>query len=208
MAEGKRARAKRRIASLFTIGNALSGFAAILACALTMKSDGAAAATAVYASVALIFLAMILDGCDGHIARMTGNASALGAQLDSLSDAVSFGVAPAFLMWCLCAWHFNYVFVAAAGGLYVACTVIRLARFNVQTKDLSQESHLWFSGLPSTGAALVVCLTVLVYQVFQSAQSHLAFGIVFATAIAALLMVSRIPFPHINLLIRSLSRKN
>ncbi len=112
----------------------------------------------------LIFLAMLFDMFDGTAARWTKQTSEFGAQLDSLCDAISFGVAPAFLMVQFCRDKFNFDdrlgftyhprLLWVIGLLFVLCAVLRLARFNVETDE--DDSHKYFSGLPSPAAAGVV----------------------------------------------------
>ena len=104
----------------------------------------------------LIFLAMVFDALDGYVARLSRTASDFGAQLDSLCDLVTFGVAPAFLLVKICPhfalFHHQAVWVIAAS--YAACAALRLARFNVETGD--EDEHLHFSGLPSPAAAAAI----------------------------------------------------
>ncbi len=101
----------------------------------------------------LIFLAMIFDALDGHVARLAKITSDFGAQLDSLCDLVTFGVAPAFLMVKMCP-DFTYVAREAMwiiAAVFTACAAIRLARFNVETE--TDDDHLTFIGLPTPAAA-------------------------------------------------------
>ena len=92
---------------------------------------------------------MVFDGLDGYVARLSRTASDFGAQLDSLCDVVTFGVAPGFLLVKMCPdfafVHKQAVWVIAAS--FAACAALRLARFNVETSD--EDDHLHFSGLPS-----------------------------------------------------------
>jgi CDP-diacylglycerol--serine O-phosphatidyltransferase len=156
---------------------------------------------------ALIFLAMVFDALDGHVARLARSTSDFGAQLDSLCDVVTFGVAPAFLLVKMCptvaSWNPHIIWLIPA--LFVACAAMRLARFNVETDD--DDDHLNFSGLPSPAAAAVIASSALLFyslrkdtntianaqQIDQALQGAL---VIFA-AIVALLMVSRIPYPHV-----------
>lgn len=128
--------------NLFTTGALFSGFYAIT------SAMGGRFETAVIA----IFVAMILDGMDGRVARLTNTQSEFGAQYDSLSDMVSFGAAPALVMYV---WAFSSLgklglfaaFVHAAGG------ALRLARFNTQ---LATADKNYFQGLPSPAAAAIL----------------------------------------------------
>ena len=124
--------------SLFTIGNLFLGFSAIIQ-ALRLDFESAAQ---------FIVVAVIFDMLDGRIARMTGTTSEFGAQLDSLSDIVSFGVAPAIIayQWGLATLHRSFL----AAFFFVMCAAIRLARFNVQRKVVDGR---YFVGLPSPAAA-------------------------------------------------------
>lgn len=124
--------------SLFTIGNLFLGFSAIV---YSLRLDFETAGQ-------LIVVAVIFDMLDGRIARMTGTASEFGAQLDSLSDIVSFGVAPAIIayQWGLATLHKSFL----AAFFFVMCAAIRLARFNVQRKVVDGR---YFVGLPSPAAA-------------------------------------------------------
>ena len=121
----------------------------------------------------LIFVAMIFDGLDGYVARLSRTASDFGAQLDSLCDVVSFGVAPGFLLVKMCP-QFTYlhrqaVWVIAAA--FAACAALRLARFNVETSD--DDDHLYFSGLPSPAAAAVIAgFAIMFYTLRQERQSR------------------------------------
>ena len=134
--------------NLMTTGALFAGFYAVVA---AMRGDFESAAVA-------IFFAMILDGLDGRIARMTNTSSKFGAEYDSLSDMVSFGVAPALVMF---SWALGELgkFGWSAAFVYVACAALRLARFNTQI-DTADKNY--FTGLASPAAAAVVASTVWV----------------------------------------------
>jgi CDP-diacylglycerol--serine O-phosphatidyltransferase len=156
----------------------------------------------------LIFLAMVFDALDGHVARLSRTSSDFGAQLDSLCDVVTFGVAPGFLLVKMVPnfahLHPGAVWIMAA--VFPACAAMRLARFNVETGE--DDDHLNFSGLPSPAAAgCIAGFAILFYttrfesqfegkewlaDVDRAVQHALPF---FAVAVSAL-MVSRIPYPH------------
>ncbi len=110
-------------------------------------------------AMAAIFAAVVLDTADGYLARLLRAESAIGAELDSLADFVNFGVAPAMLLYQrdlhLLGWTGWII-----AGAYVLATGIRLARFNVQSKGgaVDTKARKWFSGLPSTGAAVAVLI--------------------------------------------------
>src|SRR5207244_2409958 len=100
---------------------------------------------------ALILAAMIFDALDGYAARLTRSASEFGGQLDSLCDAISFGLAPAFLLLRLrLQWQSPAVqqAIAVIAALYLVCAILRLARFNVENSP-DPASHRRFKGLPS-----------------------------------------------------------
>jgi CDP-diacylglycerol--serine O-phosphatidyltransferase len=147
----KRARHFRRgvaiLPSLFTTGNLFLGFWAIVK---TLDGDFAQAAP-------LIGGAVVLDMLDGRIARLTGTQSAFGAELDSLADTVSFGVAPALLAY---GWALHSVPRAGwpAAFLFLVCGVLRLARFNVQKHVVDSR---FFVGLPIPAAAAQLAAVVL-----------------------------------------------
>jgi len=147
----RRARNFRRgvaiLPSLFTTGNLFLGFWAIVK---TLDGDYALAAP-------LIGFAVILDMLDGRIARLTGTQSAFGAELDSLADTVSFGVAPALLAY---GWALHSVPRAGwpAAFLFLVCGVLRLARFNVQKNVVDSR---FFVGLPIPAAAAQLAAIVL-----------------------------------------------
>jgi len=154
--------------TMLTLANGACGFGAITFAAKLGPTavDGSTPVDAIRASfiaASLIFLAMVFDMLDGSVARLMKQTSELGAQLDSLCDAISFGVAPAFLMLQFVTKELdryggiNYPsrLLWTIGMLYALCAILRLARFNVETDD-DEDSHAEFSGLPSPAAAGVV----------------------------------------------------
>jgi CDP-diacylglycerol--serine O-phosphatidyltransferase len=128
--------------NLFTTAGLFAGFYAVIA---AIRGDFDAAATA-------IFIAMIMDGLDGRIARMTNTQSAFGAEYDSLADMVSFGLAPSLVIfqWSLLdKGKFGWM----VAFIYAACAALRLARFNTQVGIADKR---YFQGLPSPAAAAVL----------------------------------------------------
>ncbi len=131
------------IPALFTVGNVFCGYLSLDA-SVHGRFDLAAG---------LLFLAGFLDSLDGRVARMTGSTSAFGEQLDSLADVLSFGLAPAFLVY-----HWGLSVYGRLGllvsFLFLVCGACRLARFNVQLNVVDKR---WFVGLPIPAAAGALC---------------------------------------------------
>ena len=144
-------------------------------------------------AVVAILVAGVLDGIDGRIARLLKGTSEFGAELDSLSDFVSFGVAPAALMYI---WSLQTLsslgWVVAL--LYAVCCSLRLARFNTQIgADLPPYAYNFFTGVPAPAAAgLALAPMLLQFEFGWSGFRSAWFGIVVLAAVAAL-MVSRVP---------------
>ncbi len=193
--------------TLLTLGNGVCGFAAITyASKIGPLSSHGEIDHYFFVSACLILAAMLFDVLDGYAARLSKTASQFGAQLDSLCDAISFGAAPAFVLLRLCMdWRERLVgqAVAMIAALYVVCAVLRLARFNMETTP-DPASHKRFKGLPSPAAAgCVVSLALLRSTPGNglSAETMAALVRIWAplgTLIVALLMVSRVPYPHIT----------
>jgi len=162
--------------NLFTTGAMFSGFYAITS-AINERFEVAAIA---------IFVAMILDGLDGRVARMTNTQSEFGVQYDSLSDMVSFGVAPGLVMYL---WAFSSLgklglfaaFVHTAGG------ALRLARFNTQVETADKR---YFQGLPSPAAAAILAGFLWVSVEYNYEVESLKFIALILTISTGLLMVS------------------
>ncbi|TNE80036.1 MAG: CDP-diacylglycerol--serine O-phosphatidyltransferase, partial [Gammaproteobacteria bacterium] len=166
--------------NLFTTGALFAGFYAILA-GMDGKFEAAAIA---------IFVAMIFDGLDGRVARMTHTSSEFGVQYDSLSDMVSFGVAPAVVAF---SWMLNELgrIGWAAAFIYASCAALRLARFNTQVDVVDKR---YFIGIASpTAAALVAGLVWSGYD--AEPTSRLAALAALITALSGLLMVSNLRYP-------------
>ena len=182
-AERRPLRARRGVSllpSLFTMGNMFCGYACLV---YSMRGDFETAAP-------FIGVAVVLDMLDGRIARLTGTASEFGVQLDSLADAISFGVAPAILAF---SWGLTPLgrLGSAAGFLYVSAATLRLARFNIQSAGGGDKRY--FVGMPSPAAAGIIASSVYAYSAglhdYRSALPALALVLV-----PAVLMVSTIRF--------------
>lgn len=199
------------IPTLLTLGNAVCGFASLACASKIGRADAPLSSDAYFAlSGWLIVAAMVFDALDGYVARKARSTSEFGMQLDSLCDAVSFGVAPAFLLLRLGpGWspapHLHQA-LAVIATLYLACTLLRLARFNVEATAEPGGSKR-FRGLPSPGAAgCMAALAILrgeLAQRWPQLDPHIARTCIeVATPLGgltvALLMVSRLPYPHLT----------
>ena len=193
--------------TFFTAGNMFLGFVAI------MKSfEGAIAAAAGYygsnhhfeIAAKMIGIAVLLDGLDGRIARMTNTASDFGREMDSLADAITFGVAPAILAF---AWGFHSVNTAGnefirdhllrvgylVSFVFALCGTMRLARFNITTnavpKNPGRPDRKYFVGLPIPAAAGMVAAVVYAANSVPLRWWPLAFGWMLLLGLLAFLMV-------------------
>lgn len=206
--------------SLITVLNGVCGFAAIV-----FAGKGMDARVGHFSALAIagymILLAMFADMLDGRLARMSQSTSSFGGQLDSLCDIISFGVAPAFIMLktlehkvaglaLVSPFFANFFrrFVWLTAATYVSCAAIRLARFNVENEE-DESAHMSFIGLPSPAAAGAIVSLILFHQdtlpelAAASSPAYAAFDntIMFSLPVvalgAAVLMVSRIRYPHV-----------
>ncbi|MEJ2701169.1 MAG: CDP-alcohol phosphatidyltransferase family protein, partial [Sedimentisphaerales bacterium] len=204
--------------SLVTILNGVFGFAAIV-----FAAEGAAVNAGLHSplhhipfltfgsttyfalSGYMILVAMIADMLDGRLARSVQGTSSFGGQLDSLCDVISFGVAPAFLMLKVLESELraagfadeNFVrrFIWVAAAAYISCAAIRLARFNVENEE-DESAHMSFMGLPTPGAAGVIASLVIFHQeTFRTLV--IVCALPFVSLGLAILMVSRIRYPHV-----------
>lgn len=166
--------------NLLTTGALFGGFYAVLS---GFSGNYEVAAIA-------IFVAMVFDGLDGRVARMTNTQSDFGVQYDSLSDMVSFGIAPAIVIYGWGLTGIGKVGIAAA-FVYASCAALRLARFNVQS---GISSNKFFIGLPSPAAAALIAGFVWSAQSLES-SIWLSIFTAFLTACAGLLMVSNFKYP-------------
>lgn len=221
------------VPTLLTLGNGVCGFVAITWASkivtpgdsafnimtpgnsvLTVTQDRASVDLYFAAAGWFLIFAMIFDTLDGYVARLSKTASKFGAELDSLCDAISFGVAPAFLLLKMGpSWEraFYHHVLAGIATLFMACAILRLARFNVDlTQDTSTNKR--FRGLPSPGAAgCIASLAILrgelprdlaIFWPGVDYYDHVALFTEVAAPIVALLagllMVSVVPYPHIT----------
>jgi CDP-diacylglycerol--serine O-phosphatidyltransferase len=180
--------------NMFTIMALFAGFYAIVQ-AMAGRYEQAAIA---------IFVAMVLDGLDGRIARLTRTQSAFGAELDSLSDMVSFGVAPALVVyhWALSEFAVSKSVTMLgpwltarlgwiAAFVYCACAALRLARFNTTIDVIDKR---FFQGLPSPAAACLIAGLVWAMEQYHVDRTDVRWLAWSATMFAGLSMVSNFPF--------------
>lgn len=146
-------------------------------------------------AAALILIAAIMDGIDGRLARLLNSASRFGAQLDSLADVISFGVAPAVITYLWSLSEIPYKGVGWAVALfYIACSAIRLARFNSNLDDPEAKKKLqdYFTGIPMPAAAfLILCPMITTFELIEIYISPWVISLYMI--IVGLLMVSRVP---------------
>lgn len=230
--DGDRPRRRRRAASvlptLMTLGNVICGFAAIHYAAKPISDSAFGFSTLSFAG-GLVFLGMFFDAIDGTVARLTRSTSDLGAQLDSLADVITFGVAPAFMTLRLVSHYYGPAegvailgpadnayakLLWAVAAFYVCCTALRLARFNAEVRSDKAEDHLYFKGLPSPGAGGTVASLIVLHQYLLHRHAGIeeglgfariaALGIPLVTAIVAFAMVSSVRYSHfVNNILRS-----
>jgi len=189
-----------QLADWFTLANAVCGTGALFSMLTYLQTDGV---THVYYACALVFAALVFDVLDGRIARWRQMTSGLGRELDSLSDIISFGVAPAVIAYG-CGMQGLYDRIVLT--YFVACGVSRLARFNVTAEALSEGGKVkYFEGTPiPTSLLLVILLVVAASQ--GALRESLWFGeivlagftlhpLVLLFAVSGSLMISRIRIP-------------
>lgn len=185
--EGKRHRGIYLLPNLFTTAAMFGGFYAIIA-AMNGRFEAAAVA---------IFIAMVLDGMDGRVARLTQTSSDFGAEYDSLSDMVSFGLAPALVMyqWSLVSmktmgWQWGKLAWLAA-FFYATTAALRLARFNTM---VGSSDKRFFQGLPSPTAAALMMGCVWVMEGLGVSGEDMRVPAFILTLIAGSLMVSNVSY--------------
>jgi CDP-diacylglycerol--serine O-phosphatidyltransferase len=176
----KRAKGIYMVPNMITLAALFGGFYAIV---MAMNGRFELATVA-------IFLSMVLDSLDGRVARMTNTQSAFGEQMDSLSDMVSFGAAPALVayIWALSTlgrWGWIAAFV------YCACAALRLARFNVNTGVVDKR---YFQGLPSPAAAALVAGFIWLMTDLEIPAANVSWVMFAITLVAGLTMVTNAPF--------------
>ena len=192
---GTRRRALATLPSLFTLGNMMLGFAAIL---VAIRGNHTLAAV-------LIGVSIVFDITDGAVARLVGAVTPFGLQFDSLADLVSFGLAPALLAFTLFSqgrdeWDPLGWLVCF---LWVACAAIRLARFNTTIDPTADKRY--FTGMPSPGAAGIIIASVFGFADHLEGRERL--WVLLVVAVPALLMISTIRFRSFRALVSPKSGK-
>ena len=196
------------VPTVLTLGNGACGLGSIAMATLAREELGET--TAIFYAGVFIFVGMAFDGLDGYVARLLKQTSRFGAELDSLCDAITFTVAPVFIMLSLTD-VFPLRFLWGIGVLFMLCGLLRLARFNVETD--ADDAHDWFRGLPTPAAAgtlasFAVALPAihqLAGDTMSESSQHLSeqiinstrYSLPFLTVALAWLMVSRIRYPHV-----------
>ncbi|MDD5716355.1 MAG: CDP-diacylglycerol--serine O-phosphatidyltransferase [Sulfuricurvum sp.] len=166
--------------NLFTAASIFTGFLTI---ALALQGEFVSAAW-------FIFLALIFDGLDGRVARMTNTASHFGVEFDSLADIVAFGVAPALLLYLYVGEAYGRIGIVVS-ALFIIFGAVRLARFNVTTSRIEPSV---FIGLPIPTAAIMVSITILLLEQYHALE-HLQLFLLPLSVILSILMVSNIRYP-------------
>jgi CDP-diacylglycerol--serine O-phosphatidyltransferase len=191
--------------NLFTAGNLFFGFLAIIRCIQAQYDLSTPSLAPGYyeQAVLFIFLSCVCDVLDGRVARMGGQASIFGIEFDSMADVVSFGVAPALMVFfIILSPTEGYPFFRQVGWLigfiYLLCAAVRLARFNVITSPLltpDEEGSVSqdFRGMPVPAAAGVIASLVLLLNNYDLQKASL--GLPILMLLIAWLMVSSIPYP-------------
>lgn len=213
---------KARIAALptiLTLGNAFSGFIAIgyVAKAQSLSGPATAPDTGQFGVLMeragwLVLLALVFDALDGKVARIVNGESDFGVQLDSLADAISFGVAPAMMVMAMAQQQEFLRRVAwGASCLFVGCALLRLARYNVESARRGATCE-YFIGLPSPAAAgTVVSLVMVRYHVLGVSEElplvrenvvlpvmeTVAHFLPVVMVVLAIMMVSRLKYVHL-----------
>lgn len=167
--------------TVFTVGNLFAGFFAVIS---TLNKDYQYAAMA-------IGIAVVLDGLDGRVARLANATSDFGLQLDSLADVISFGLAPAILIY---SWGLSELgdFARLSAFVFLICGAMRLARFNVQVQQLKH-----FAGLPIPAGAGFVAATVHFFG-HSPESAPFKFYLIIMTFLVSFLMISTLRYPSLK----------
>ncbi len=200
----------KKVPTTLTICNSLCGFAAILMSLHVYSNDKSDPARVLEICAWTVLFAMVFDVLDGFTARIFHATSLHGLQMDSLSDMVTFGVAPAVIVAVMA--HrfrdlssFDYYIVWSLCAFYLACAANRLANYNVHAM-LEKKRSDKFSGLPSPGAAAGLCSLVIYYSISEKELRQIVFVLPAYAALLGLLMVSNVRYAHIGKWLQSVKR--
>lgn len=193
--------------TLLTLSNGLCGLASVLVASGSVGEFDAS--DRFYYAAIWIYVGMLFDMLDGQAARLLKQTSRFGAQLDSMCDVITFGMAPVFLLL-----RFDEILhprlMLAIAAIYLSCVLLRLARFNVEVAQ--SDSHTAFSGLPSPAAAATIASFAVMIGSSRIADAalyqHLPWlsSVLRATSmvavptlslVLAVLMISRVQYPHV-----------
>jgi len=205
----------KKLPNFLTICNSLCGFAAILY-TLHVYDNFGESTEALNVSAWIILFAMVFDALDGFAARIFNAASMKGLQMDSLSDMVTFGVAPAVMVAVMA--HrmkasdtlftaHDYIMIWGITGIYLGCAALRLAAYNVNAiwPSGNHDSN-YFHGLPSPGAAAAVSSMIIFFNHTPGEIRHLTYSLPLYAATLGLLMVSNIQYVHAGRWLQSIKR--
>ncbi len=178
--KNKRRKGIYLLPNLFTTAGLFAGFYAIVAAMKGLFHEAAFA----------IFIAMVMDTLDGRVARLTNTETDFGFQYDSLADVVSFGIAPALVVYSWSLFSLGKLGWLAA-FVFAATTALRLARFNTQVSTVDRK---YFQGMPSPAGAGIIASMVLFGSSYGLPAIHLAPIIALLTVLAGILMVSNVRY--------------
>ncbi|MDC1142609.1 phosphatidylcholine/phosphatidylserine synthase [Planctomycetota bacterium] len=200
--------------TMLTLGNAVCGVAALIELTKVFAATAAGNTAEVYVrlgyAVLLIGAGMLFDGLDGKVARMTNTTGRFGAELDSLCDAVTFGVVPALMIrvsgeFFFASYSYDSKVLWAVSALYLSCVLLRLARFNVETEDA--DDHTTFQGLPSPAGAASIAAVVMgavwLHENVDAVRDSSVWEWIFRFVIPAtgiiigIMMTSRVRYSHV-----------
>ena len=199
------------VPNFLTLCNSLCGFAAILYTLRVYESPKSSASVYMTSAFVILF-AMVFDALDGFVARKLNASSVYGVEMDSLSDMVTFGLAPATIVAIMThtmrmatdmphgAWQ--EIMVYCLCSIYIGGAALRLARYNIhalmpeQDKNGKKMSKNYFSGMPSPGAAAAICSIVIYAKDTRIPDIYIVRYLPIYAAVLGLLMVSNVPYVH------------
>jgi CDP-diacylglycerol--serine O-phosphatidyltransferase len=187
----------------FLLPNAVTSTSIVLGLLSLHTAATATSAEELSRAAWLVLYTVLLDKLDGSVARAARASSEFGVQLDSFSDFLTFGVAPAFLLTRVLPFFLPHLWghglrealLLGVGGLYVVCTALRLAKFNITT---ARNHPRFFRGLPSTSSGGILASAYLTHQQFQFPAQWLSAAVGWML-LHAVLMVSNVPQPKLHL---------